>query len=106
VSLLSGIAHMKNLSISAKDSISFAQKRSFFNANKIQGIYVIHLQSEAAEKASVIILFVLTGIRMSWDETEVTHGVNLRLSGKKVVLSLGKVPLLDFGSPVRTRNKR
>jgi hypothetical protein len=32
VSLLSGIAHSRNLSIVPKDSISFAQKKRFFNA--------------------------------------------------------------------------
>jgi hypothetical protein len=35
VSLLSGIANMKNLSISAKDSISFAEIRRVFNAKNI-----------------------------------------------------------------------
>jgi hypothetical protein len=63
VSLLSGIAHMKNLSIAAKDSISLAQKKRLFNAKK-QGIYLIHLQAEAAENASEKILFVIKGI---WD---------------------------------------
>jgi hypothetical protein len=83
VSLLSGIVHAKNLSITAKDSISFARKRRFFNAKIIQGIYVIHLQTETAEKASLIILFVLTGIR---DETEGFFGVIQSLYEKKFEL--------------------